>query len=943
MGFFDFFKRRKKNVKNIETEVEYEHRKHERDKSIIGKTSFVLSPFEQIAIQQQAQMEEQKRQEQLELQKKQKEQILQEQIAFQRKKHAERKTQGIIELEKKQEERRVQENIRLERIKEIESSTRFTKNVTPLYHEIYGEGVFVGFDSTKHYMHVRFNGQAKTSTFSYPDAVGKHLFIERTDKLLKREEFLRNPKNEQEDLEEQRYFARVCEIADKNLKSANKKERLIKYGYNDFSDSYDSSIFQKHQAAIREVNLWREIRNNPYFARVDHGDDLKFYIGKHPINNLVVDWRDKICALYYQYNIYIWSKEHNLSLVRDFDIVSGIYCGFIDKYSKKGDYGASDIEGKVISDEFLIKVIVANRENKKTHDIIQTIQRDQYEIITYDELESMLVMGCAGSGKTIIMLHRLSYILFNNQDLDIKSIHVISPTRLLNLENDELSRTLEINSANRLPIGLFNASLIRQYYNQNNVFHDLDFRKITSNSFIDADFIKLVYSDSFVKAFERDVIAIVLSDSEKRAEFIEREEAKILDDYSSFCEDGLVFSSISDAYVQNTSFNGIYEDVKRAASKVPLENAIEKINKFTELINSTNIKDKTLEGKKEVLETLINDWDLSKETIYSKKYSRYSVSISDEIFSEVFGYFNVLGRSNRKNKHILKGFPHLRVRYETPLQLFSEYKAVVEKINRFQRFVNKSGCDYLSEIIEQLIVDIKKSNGIDCKLTYEFEVFLHLVACNAIFGCLHDRHTLIFVDEFQDYSVTEISLYKQIFPNAVFNLFGDTKQSINPKGLNENEVEQVVENDWRIFKINENYRNARQITEFINWEFGIDMMPIGIDGSVKHCHISEISSAIHLEDTERIALIIKDIPLYETIKLKYDFGDIEKINVISDDECEVKRGFLNVIPISLAKGLEFETVYAISYKMTQNEKYVAYTRALNELCIITMGDCQRPF
>ena len=136
------------------------------------------------------------------------------------------------------------------------------------------------------------------------------------------------------------------------------------------------------------------------------------------------------------------------------------------------------------------------------------------------------------------------------------------------------------------------------------------------------------------------------------------------------------------------------------------------------------------------------------------------------------------------------------------------------------------------------------------------------------------------------------------------------QQSINPKGLNENEVEQVVENDWRIFNINENYRNARQITEFINWEFGIDMMPIGIDGSVKHCHIGDISSAIHLEDTERIALIIKDIPLYETIKLKYDFGDIEKINVISDDECEVKRGFLNVIPISLAKGLEFETVYA---------------------------------
>jgi len=67
------------------------------------------------------------------------------------------------------------------------------------------------------------------------------------------------------------------------------------------------------------------------------------------------------------------------------------------------------------------------------------------------------------------------------------------------------------------------------------------------------------------------------------------------------------------------------------------------------------------------------------------------------------------------------------------------------------------------------------------------------------------------------------------------------------------------------------------------------------------------------------------------------FEIIEKINVIYDDECEVKRGFLNVIPISLAKGLEFEQVYVLPNQMTENETYVAYTRALDRLCILTMN------
>jgi len=949
--------------------VEYKNKKYERDKSAIGKTLFVSNPLERKVIHQHVQLDKQERddqlklkklqeierkrqeefekeskqaeerkfQEQLEFNRKQDEQKRKEQIELQRNKETELRLQEKIDFAKKQKyESKFQEQLRLKKINEIELSGGFKKNLTPLYHEVYGEGVFVEFDATKNYIHVSFNSEAKTTPFVYPDAIEKHLFMKKTDKLLKRDEFLRNPKNELEDIEEQKYFVNVCGVADKYMKNAQNEERLIKNAYNDFSDSFDATIHQQFQLANENLDLWREIRTNPYFARVDHGENKKFYIGKNGIDGLVVDWRAKICNLYYQYNIYVGNENHNLSLVRDFEIISGVYCGYFDKYSRQGDYGTGNIDDNVISDEFLIKVISSNRGDKKTHDIIQTIQRNQYEIVTQDELKNMLVLGCAGSGKTMIMLHRLSYIVFNNQDLDIKNIYIISPTRLLNLENDELSRTLKINSANRLAIGLFNVSLIKQYYKQNDVFNHLDFQKLTSNSIIDTDFVKNVYSDGFINAFREDVIAIVSSDGEKRNKFIELEDAKIVNEYKSFCKDDLVFSSIKDVYVQNPTLNDFYKEVISAVSKLPLENTHEKVKSYRKLLNSTNYRDNKLKEKKEVLENLINNWDLSEKTIYTKRNGRDEVSVSDDIFREVFAYFNVLGSENNQNKGILNRFPHLRVRFSNALQLINKYKEIVEKINRFESFVYKRNYDYLSEIIEHLIVDIKNYNHIDLKNTYEFEVFLHLEGCNAIFNRLHDKRTLLFVDEFQDYAVTELALYKQVFPNVIFNLFGDIKQSINPKGMNEDEVKQVIGNQWMKFGINENYRNAHQITEYINMEFGMDMMPIGIDGSLSHCDVNVVSSEIQLNDADRVAFIIKDISIYESIEKKYRFDFIEKINVVNNDECEIKKGFLNIIPISLAKGLEFERVYVIPHLMTQNEKYVAYTRALNELNIVTI-------
>ena len=52
-------------------------------------------------------------------------------------------------------------------------------------------------------------------------------------------------------------------------------------------------------------------------------------------------------------------------------------------------------------------------------DIIATIQKEQNEIIRDRQFKNIIVQGVAGSGKTTVAMHRISYILYNYE----KRIH----------------------------------------------------------------------------------------------------------------------------------------------------------------------------------------------------------------------------------------------------------------------------------------------------------------------------------------------------------------------------------------------------------------------------------------------------------------------------------------------------------------------------------------
>lgn len=66
-----------------------------------------------------------------------------------------------------------------------------------------------------------------------------------------------------------------------------------------------------------------------------------------------------------------------------------------------------------IADPFLLKVLKQHRGQSEFTDILRSIQDEQNEIVDFDIKKNMIVQGCAGSGKTMILFHRLANILYN--------------------------------------------------------------------------------------------------------------------------------------------------------------------------------------------------------------------------------------------------------------------------------------------------------------------------------------------------------------------------------------------------------------------------------------------------------------------------------------------------------------------------------------------------
>lgn len=222
-----------------------------------------------------------------------------------------------------------------------------------------------------------------------------------------------------------------------------------------------------------EIAKFKEMIKRPYYARMDSlfdGRRQTYYIGEEA---------------YYDYdisdaNIYsVWSeygkkyREKNVNkfyingtflevlLRRRIDIANGQLNEIFDEYVAASDYANAQI-----TDPFLIKILEEKKGEKNLTNIIRTIQLNQNDIIEYDFNKNLVVQGCAGSGKTMILLHRLANMKYNIKNLDLSKIKIITPNRKFKIFIDELSKNLGINQIQKMTLEEYYISLLAKYRNE---------------------------------------------------------------------------------------------------------------------------------------------------------------------------------------------------------------------------------------------------------------------------------------------------------------------------------------------------------------------------------------------------------------------------------------------------------------------------------------------
>ena len=193
-----------------------------------------------------------------------------------------------------------------------------------------------------------------------------------------------------------------------------------------------------------------ELEKNTHFGRMDltlnednHTENLVMYIGEKSINkgieNLVYDWRSPVGNLYYMSNQEDYKYKdtiYNLNLKRQIDINNSKINNIYDTFVRGRNLN--------VTDDFLMKVLNDKKNRNEFVDIIKTIQSNQNSIIRDELNTNSIVQGVAGSGKTVVLLHRLSYLLYNYPEMDRNKLLFITPSTIFKSKLSNINRSLSL-------------------------------------------------------------------------------------------------------------------------------------------------------------------------------------------------------------------------------------------------------------------------------------------------------------------------------------------------------------------------------------------------------------------------------------------------------------------------------------------------------------------
>jgi DNA helicase-2/ATP-dependent DNA helicase PcrA len=682
--------------------------------------------------------------------------------------------------------------------------------------------------------------------------------------------------------------------------------------------------------ANKDLHKYIESKDNPYFARVDFKEKIRdlesFYIGKFGLidevknEEVVIDWRAPLANLYYSgtfgsasYTAPMGEIQGELLLKRKFQVKDGKIVNIFDEGVNELIVPASE-DGEELVDEFL-KINLEENMSKKLKDVVNTIQREQNEIIRAYKNKPIIIQGSAGSGKTTVALHRLAYLVYTYGDeMNNRNILVVAPNQLFLDYISDILPNLGVSNVKQSTFEELCSTILDTKYKiitkdkkLANIMECKDkeeIKYITASSKIKGTMTYKTIMDRFIKYLEK-----------KNSEV----EDILVDEYILFTAKEIKRLYIKD--LGNLPINKRKDEINKYF-KSKLKNRVDEIKEKIENIYFFKIKD--IKDKRDISEE-----DKRKEII--KTYDKRD---------EIIGGLKTKGGkalkdffSNWKKISVLDSYINLYNDEE-------EFSAITDNC------IPRKLIDYMRDEINNNLSNKK----IDCDdltaLTY-----LQL----KLEGVTEENYIHTVIDEAQDYSFMQFNILKEISKNNSMTIVGDLGQGIyNYKGINswEGLIEKVFNEDATYITLSQSYRSTVEIIEFanrvlekqeLNIKPAIPILRHGDKPSIIHAKkdeeiriIDSLLEEIHSKNKKTVAIICKTYKECNELYKRLKKESIYKWNLIEENQSKLDINNL-IIPSYMTKGLEFDgtIVYNCSediYKDDILDKkllYVALTRALH--------------
>ncbi|MBP2646337.1 MAG: Helicase superfamily 1 UvrD-related protein [Firmicutes bacterium] len=654
---------------------------------------------------------------------------------------------------------------------------------------------------------------------------------------------------------------------------------------------------------------------NPYFGRVDFREDgteefESFRIGRckvaklHIVDTediLVFDWRDPVSTLFYEgyggrasYEVLgRYKYEGTIRLKRQYKIEDSVLKSMVDNYIM--DQILARQEDALFADPLLVERLRQGASDK-LKDIVTSIQAEQNRIIREPINQVTVIQGVAGSGKTTIGLHRLSYLLYNEK-LNPKKLIVVAPNRIF---LDYISDLLP----------------------------DIDA----------ADVEQMVWDD-VVAAITR--IPLTIRDNQLIRLLLEggdKDEIRLWEDIAQF-KGSLAFTKVLSAYLE------------------------QKIKKFCLKLGDISLFDHQLTIT--IQEQLDKIWEDNKAP-----YNERIRLLTHYITFRITNFIEVIearqSKKGPKQKHEIyrteaENFLEKHFKNWKAIHLLDAYREVFSSKTAFTCVKDKK---YDFDAIREHSLDILAAGEVEREdlaplayLSYLIDGWMHVA-----------KYDHIVVDEAQDLNAFEFSILKQLSTNGSFTIMGDLSQGIHSyRSISSwNALLQEVFADSRTAyrEITYSYRSAKEIIDVANRVMpkghtqAVPVYEIGRKPTVEKIISPEYGTTRIIERLKAflqlgatsIGVITKNeqeaATLHEQLTAIHASDCIGQTIYLVSGTLTAYQGGISVLPVMLAKGLEFDGVIIwnasedqfTAEAMDAKLLYVALTRAMHSLHIMYQGN-----